>query len=202
MPASPLVVAAAATVLLAFAGPRSHAQEGPSGGRDAYAAGGCATCHGDDGRGTATGPSVATGELSLPEFVAYVREPTGTMRPYRADVLSEPDLADIYAYLTRNDGKDELAGRLDAGASLYRRTGCYECHSNEAQGGAQGPRLGPSPVTFARFSWYVRHPSGSMPPYTEEVLSDQDLADIYAFVEARPEPPPLESIPLLPPPPR
>ena len=36
-----------------------------------------------------------------------------------------------------------------------------------------------------------------MPPYTAVVLSDQDLADIYAFLEARPKPPAVNSIPLL-----
>ena len=36
-----------------------------------------------------------------------------------------------------------------------------------------------------------------MPPYTAAVLSNQDLADIYAFLAARPQPPALSSIPLL-----
>src|SRR5438477_2353463 len=31
----------------------------------------------------------------------------------------------------------------DAGAALYKKNGCYECHVNDAQGGPQGPRLGP-----------------------------------------------------------
>jgi hypothetical protein len=36
-----------------------------------------------------------------------------------------------------------------------------------------------------------------MPPYTTKVLSDSDLANIYAFLQSRPTPPPVESIPLL-----
>jgi hypothetical protein len=36
-----------------------------------------------------------------------------------------------------------------------------------------------------------------MPPYTVKVASDGDLADIYAFVAARPAAPPVASIPLL-----
>src|SRR5258705_10639218 len=35
------------------------------------------------------------------------------------------------------------AAPTDAGAALYRKNGCYECHVNDAQGGPQGPRLGP-----------------------------------------------------------
>jgi len=89
------------------------------------------------------------------------------------------------------------AGRVDVGAALYRKVGCFQCHVNEAQGGANGPKLGPDPVPFARFSQYVRRPTGDMPPYTEKVLSAQDMADIYAFVRARPRPAAVSAIPLL-----
>ena len=89
------------------------------------------------------------------------------------------------------------AGRVDIGAAIYRKVGCFQCHVNEAQGGANGPRLGPDPVPFARFTQYVRRPAGDMPPYSEKVLSAQDIADIYAFVRARPRPPAVSAIPLL-----
>jgi hypothetical protein len=36
-----------------------------------------------------------------------------------------------------------------------------------------------------------------MPPFTVKVMSDQELADVYAFLQARPRPPAVESIPLL-----
>jgi hypothetical protein len=36
-----------------------------------------------------------------------------------------------------------------------------------------------------------------MPPYGIRILSDADMAHIYAFVRALPEPPPVKSIPLL-----
>jgi mono/diheme cytochrome c family protein len=87
--------------------------------------------------------------------------------------------------------------KVDAGAALYKKNGCYECHVNDAQGGPQGPRLGPNPIPFARFQAYVRNPSGDMPPFTAKVISDQDLASIYAFIQSRPAPPPVRDIPLL-----
>jgi hypothetical protein len=43
----------------------------------------------------------------------------------------------------------------------------------------------------------VRNPTGDMPPYSIVVMSDQDLADVYAFLRARPVPPPVDQIPLL-----
>jgi hypothetical protein len=36
-----------------------------------------------------------------------------------------------------------------------------------------------------------------MPPYTAKVLSDSELADIYAFLRSVPKPPNAQSIPLL-----
>ena len=86
---------------------------------------------------------------------------------------------------------------LESARRLFNKNGCYECHANEGQGGAQGPRLGPNPIPFVRFSAYVRNPAGDMPPYTAKVLSNEDLAAIYAFLEARPRPPALNSISLL-----
>lgn len=90
------------------------------------------------------------------------------------------------------------AGNVETGKATYKRVGCYECHGLEAQGGpGTAPRLGPSPLPFPRFSAYVRKPSGTMPPYRLPVLSDQDVADIHAFLRAQPRPPSLSSIPLL-----
>ena len=88
-------------------------------------------------------------------------------------------------------------GRIEAGGVLFKKVGCYQCHSNEAQGGLSGPRIGPNVVSFIRFSQYVRNPAGDMPPYTSKVLSDQDVADIYAWVQARPRPPAVSTIPQL-----
>jgi ubiquinol-cytochrome c reductase cytochrome c subunit len=44
---------------------------------------------------------------------------------------------------------------------------------------------------------YVRAPQGEMPPYTAKVVSDAQLADIYAFLKAVPPPRDVKDIPLL-----
>jgi mono/diheme cytochrome c family protein len=88
------------------------------------------------------------------------------------------------------------AGNVEGGKKLYAQYGCYQCHGYAAQGGV-GPRLAPRPLAFAAFSKYIRQPSGEMPPYTAKVLSDSQLADVYAFLRSAPQPPPVDSIPLL-----
>ena len=76
--------------------------------------------------------------------------------------------------------RDEAA--IARGQKTYTKVGCYQCHGREGQG---PPRIGPAPPAFAAFLAYVRAPAGEMPPYTTKVLSDADLTDIRAFLEAR-----------------
>lgn len=90
------------------------------------------------------------------------------------------------------------SGNAKTGQTLFMKIGCYQCHGNQGQGGAAGPRIAPAPMlAFRAFAAYLRAPRGEMPPYTEKVLSEQNLADIYAYLAAIPRPPAVDSIPLL-----
>jgi mono/diheme cytochrome c family protein len=89
------------------------------------------------------------------------------------------------------------AGDAEKGKALFTRNGCYQCHNYEGHGGAAGARLAPNPIPFKAFVTYVRAPKGEMPPYAAKIMSDQDLADVYAFLRSRPRPPALSSLPLL-----
>jgi ubiquinol-cytochrome c reductase cytochrome c subunit len=89
-------------------------------------------------------------------------------------------------------------GNAQTGRKLFENYGCYQCHGREAQGGlGTGPRLGPKPIAFGAVQRYIRQPTGQMPPYTAKVVSDQDLADIYAFLQSVKQPPAVKEIPLL-----
>lgn len=90
------------------------------------------------------------------------------------------------------------AGNAENGKQLFVKNGCYECHGREGQGSSlTGPRIAPDPPPLEAISSYIRKPKGEMPPYTEKVLSDKDLADIYAFLQSRKEPPTAKASPLL-----
>ena len=89
------------------------------------------------------------------------------------------------------------AGNAENGRRLFVvRDGCYQCHGTVGQGGA-GARLAPRPLALAAFVAYVRKPTGRMMPYSSNVLSDAELADIRAYLATMPEPPPVKNIPLL-----
>jgi mono/diheme cytochrome c family protein len=89
------------------------------------------------------------------------------------------------------------AGNAANGRKLFVSFGCYQCHGYEAQGGAAGPRLAPRPIAYAQFMKYVRHPTNEMPPFTEKIVKDTELNDVYAFLRAQPAPPDVDKIPLL-----
>lgn len=82
------------------------------------------------------------------------------------------------------------------GRKLFDSYGCYQCHDHDGHGGV-GARLAPNPIPFAAFSKYVRQPTGEMPPYTAKVVTDQELADIYAYLQSIPKAPDPKSIPIL-----
>jgi|SRR5579862_1247131 len=93
-------------------------------------------------------------------------------------------------------------GNAENGKKLFVSIGCYECHGYAAHGPGGdsllgGPRIAPHPIAFPAFSKYLRQPKGQMPPYTQKIASDQDVADIYAWLLTIPDPPPVSSIPEL-----
>jgi mono/diheme cytochrome c family protein len=77
---------------------------------------------------------------------------------------------------------------VERGQQTFVRVGCYQCHGREAQGASTGPRLGPNPLPLAAFTRAIRTPRNEMPPYSVKLLPDAALADVYAFVAARPRP--------------
>ena len=83
---------------------------------------------------------------------------------------------------------------LSAGAL---RAGCWQCHGTIGQGAATGPKLTPDPLPFDALSSFVRTTNREMPAYREEVLSDADLADLYAYLKSIPKNHDPKTIPLL-----
>jgi ubiquinol-cytochrome c reductase cytochrome c subunit len=98
-------------------------------------------------------------------------------------------IASSWAHAGQANPPSTPGGNADAGRQAFVKKGCYACHGREGQGSpTTGPRLGPSPTPLATFTRYVRAPRGQMPPYTDKVLSDSELADMFAFLQARPRP--------------
>ena len=87
------------------------------------------------------------------------------------------------------------AGR---GKELYVKVGCYACHGYDAQGASTGPKLAPDPMAPEALASYIRNSAPTlMPPYSEKVLGDAEVADIHAYLVSIKKSPGPEDIPLL-----
>jgi ubiquinol-cytochrome c reductase cytochrome c subunit len=89
------------------------------------------------------------------------------------------------------------AASAEKGKAAFVQHGCWQCHGYQGQGGVTGPKLAPDPLPFEALSNFVRTTNRAMPPFREEILSNEDLADIYAYLESIPKGPDPKSIPLL-----
>lgn len=91
-----------------------------------------------------------------------------------------------------------LAASAEKGKATFVKNGCWQCHGFVGQGGGiAGPKLAPNPLAIEAMSAFVRHTNGRMPPYSEAMLSEGDLADIHAYLQSIPKPADYKSIPLL-----
>jgi mono/diheme cytochrome c family protein len=88
-------------------------------------------------------------------------------------------------------------GTAEAGKTLYTKMTCYYCHGTAGQGGTAGARIALVPRSQDAFVRYVRRPTATMPAYSERILSDEQLADIYAYLRSLPAARPASEIPLL-----
>ena len=92
--------------------------------------------------------------------------------------------------------QDGPRGNAENGKRLFDTKTCFACHGYVGQGSREGPRIAP-PMPFAAFLAQMREPRGIMPPYKEAILSEQEAADIVAYLASLPRPPDHKSIPLL-----
>jgi mono/diheme cytochrome c family protein len=111
--------------------------------------------------------------------------------------LSSLDVAAVFAQSQKPAPQAGAApaGNVENGKKSFIQHGCFSCHGFSGEGGP-GARLAQNPIPFQAFVQYVRRPRRSMPPYGTQV-SDQELADIFAFLKSMPPSPDAKTIPLL-----
>ena len=98
----------------------------------------------------------------------------------------------------------DVTGDAARGREAFLSYKCYACHGYTGETGSTGVRLNPPRFPLQAFMVYVRNPSGRrtgggiMPAFASDAVTDQVLADIYAYISSLPSnTPPLEEIALL-----
>ena len=191
----------AAPALFAIAAPAAPAGD-IAAGRQLYAEKGCAACHGPGGEGAAAGPRVAGAAMDWPAYHAQIRAPRGAMPPYGPGLMSDRQVADTYAYLKslaapKPSPVAQLKGDRVAGRKTYLENGCHACHGSVGQGGGPGPVIAATPMTLAAYHEQLRKPRSVMPAYGPTLMTDQEVADTWAYVKGLPGPRDPASLPPL-----
>ena len=103
----------------------------------------------------------------------------------------------VFAAGVMSGSGSAFAASAEKGKAAYVQHGCWQCHGFQGQGANTGPKLAPDPMPIEAFTAFVRTTDRAMPPYTEKVLSNEELADIHAWLQSVPKPVDYKSIPLL-----
>lgn len=121
--------------------------------------------------------------------------PQGTVMRH---LMFRAALAVLAASAAFGDGA-ALAASAAQGKVAFMKYGCWQCHGTQGHGSvaSNGKVLAPDPLPYESFSAFVRSTNGAMPPYSEHVLPNDDLADIHAYLSSIPKPNDHTSIPLL-----
>ena len=93
--------------------------------------------------------------------------------------------------------QDVPSGDAAEGKRLYLAVGCFTCHGRSGQGGAMNgpaPILAKTAMPFDGFTGQLRQPISDMPAYSEIVMSDKQIADIYVFLQTLPGPRPTKDM--------
>ena len=109
-------------------------------------------------------------------------------------------LAALAAGVVLGHGSAFAAGDATKGKAAFLKYGCWQCHGTQGQGSAitsAGKVLAPDPLPWETFSAFVRSTNRAMPPYSDKILTDGDLEDIYAYMQSIPKPLDAKTIPLL-----
>jgi mono/diheme cytochrome c family protein len=120
--------------------------------------------------GLALGPPNVRAYVAVPAYP----EPVGNFRERFSNFSVTPD----------------PVGNAQNGKRLFETLGCQQCHGAQGQGLSNpqtqeaAPRIGPTRLSQSAFAGFVRHPIGKMPAYRTQDVSDAELADLYAFLQA------------------
>ena len=192
------IVLAVATSLSAPPHP-AVAQPAPASGIEAEAQqtylADCASCHGDEGRGTNRGPAlVGVGKASTYYYLSTGRMPIDEPddRVTRRNPAYPPAMVEaLVEHVDRfGDGGPDVphvsleSADVALGGKLYRAQ-CASCHATAGAGGAllrqEAPAVyhaAPSETAAA-----IRAGPGTMPAFGEAALSEEELNDVVAYVD-------------------
>ena len=188
----------AVVVLLLVTVSSAAAAGDPDRGRDLFKTG-CSSCHGLDARGIhGKGPKLhGAGAAAADFYLSTGRMPLDEPRaqPDRADPAYErPEIDDLVAYVGSLGGPrvpqvDLARGNVSEGQRLFTEN-CAACHQVVGRGGVVTGAYVPTllEATPRQVAEAIRIGPYVMPRFSEDQLSDAEIASIARYVEYAKDP--------------
>jgi ubiquinol-cytochrome c reductase cytochrome c subunit len=155
----------------------------------------CAVCHGNDARGSPRGPSlVGVGAASLDYWLSTGRMPASgpsATPPRRPPRYSPTEIQGLIAYVQSLTGaggppipRVSLRDADIANGGVLFRLNCAACHSWASEGGALVHGSAPTTVhaTPTQIAEAIRVGPDAMPSFGRAALSDEEVANVIAYV--------------------
>ncbi|HTP93325.1 MAG TPA: cytochrome c [Xanthobacteraceae bacterium] len=104
------------------------------------------------------------------------------------------------AAIVAGTGDARADGDAAKGKIAFTQHGCWQCHDFAGEGSvatSNGKVIARTQLPLDAFISFVRTTDGQMPPFRAAILSDQDLTNIYAYLQSLPAPKAVSDIPLL-----
>jgi mono/diheme cytochrome c family protein len=149
-------------------------------GRSLWAQSECIGCHGGNAQGSTGGPALANTPLTIREVINITRRGGPGMPKYPARQISDQDLQDMYAWFQNPVPAPTGEREQDP----WTQSGCGGCHGANGEG-ASAPALTSTSQPFSAFETVIRQGAEGMPKSPTSQVSDQDLRDMYAWLQAQ-----------------
>jgi mono/diheme cytochrome c family protein len=152
----------------------------------------CKNCHGLNGEGAYAGPRAGDGK-SLDAWIAQVRTPRANM-PHFTDVqVSNQEIADMWEYMQTlskpasfTPKQFPLSANASEGEKLVAQKRCVACHGDYS--GTLKFRFvakGRTTIDAATVIKQLRTPAQNMPAFSASQVTDEQAAQIAAYLQTR-----------------
>ena len=123
--------------------------------------------------------------LSMSDYNAWFEDKAGeTPEPVEGDFGGEEEV----------EMEEGAIGNPANGQNLFFSLGCNVCHGDSGEG-LVGPTIAMTVVPLDRVILQYREPLEAMTEFTPDQVSDEEIADIYAWLQSVERPPAADEIP-------